>query len=285
MSLARFQSAVAELITVPERRRAVRALGSVALEDLELDDRERRRLVALAGDPRLEVAVMLHVRRRLAGVLTALPHTCRLLGDEVVSFMNDYGESHPPRSSYFVEEGLAFADFLRAERKLTGLRADVLALEAAALELELEVERDGDAAPVTPTTALSPRTHPRLAPRSRLVDIWSNPERLADVLRGGPAAEDETSPTRSTLFVQRRRGGELRIEALDPALAEAIRLCTGTETVGGVDPGDDDAAALAEGGYVVFTSEPVATAAHDARTNSGTAPVPVPQARGRTRRL
>jgi hypothetical protein len=257
MTLARFQSALAELITVPERRRAVRALGAEALQEPELDERERRRLVALARDPRLEVAVMLHVRRRLAGVLTALPHTCRLLGDDAVSSLMDaYGESHPPRSSYFVEEGLAFARFLSVREELGGLATDVLAFETAVLELELERAADR---PSAPATSLSPSAYPKLAPRSRLVEIRTDPEQLAGVLSGAEMPEF-VAAGRRTLFIQQPAEGGLRVEALDPALARALRLCTGSETVRSLcarhDLDDDDPAALAEGGYIVFAPMP-----------------------------
>jgi hypothetical protein len=182
-----------------------------------------------------------------------------LLGDDAVSsLMDTYGESHPPRSSYFVEEGLVFADFLRVREELGGLAADVLAFETAVLELELEVERAGERASGS-ATSLSPSAYPKLVPRSRLVEIRSDPEQLAGVLSGAEMPE-VVAAARRTLFIQRPAEGGLRVEALDPALARALRMCTGSESVHSLCARhvleEDDAAALAEGGYIVFAPTP-----------------------------
>jgi Protein of unknown function (DUF692) len=198
MTLAQFQTALAELISLPGRLDAVRAVGSDGLGTAELDERERRRLVALARDPRLEVAVLLHVRRRLAAVLTALPHSCRLLGDGLIdSLLREYRWAHPPRSNYFADEGLEFACFLSTRDEVDPFVSDVLALETGVLEIHLE-EPDP-----------SPLAHPRLAPGSPLVDTQHDPEQLASVLRGGPgpAGPDSACTHHAPSADHRRRGG------------------------------------------------------------------------------
>jgi hypothetical protein len=238
MTLAQFQTALAELISQPGRLDAVRALGGDGLGTAQLDERERRRLVALARDPRLEVAVMLHVRRRLAAVLTALPHSCRLLGDGVVSsLLREYRWAHPPRSTYFADEGLEFARFLGARDELDPFVADVLALEVAVLEIHLEEEREPD-------------PHPRLAPRSRLVDTQHDPEQLASVLRGGPVVPPVPTRRAHTMLLRQTGDGEVGVEVLDPRLASVLRLCTGE---GPIDLSRDDFAALGEAGYITLS--------------------------------
>lgn len=257
MTLSQFQTQLAELISQPERLGAVRALGNAALGTADLDGRERRRLIALAHDPRLEVAVMLHLRRRLAAVLTALPQTSRLLGDTVISsLMREYRRTHQPRSNYFAEEGLEFAVFLKPREELTPFVADVLALEVAVLEIHLEEERKPESTLLPTVASLSPSAHPRLAPRSRLIDTHHDPEQLAAALRGGLPPPDPMRQT-ETILLKQAKAGEVDVEVLERHLASVLRLCTGRETIRSLCAsqglGSDDFAALNEGGYIVLS--------------------------------
>jgi len=254
MTLAQFQASLAELIYSPRRLGAVRTLGSAALETSDLDELEQRRLVSLARDPHLEIAVILQLRRRLAAVLTALPHTCRLLGDAITSsLMREYRTVHPPRSSYFAEEGIAFADFLSTRSELTPFVADVLAFELAVLELDLEKEWESEAA--LQSVPPSPYAYPKLAPQSRLLNTRHEPEEIATVLRGGALPHTPTRRPR-TMFLRRTSVGDLQVEVLEDYLASALRLCSGEDTIINLRAthglSDDDFAALNEAGYVVF---------------------------------
>ena len=60
VTLVAFQPAVAELVASPERCLLVRTGGDAALGGHELDARERRRLIALAGAPGMSVNCSLH---------------------------------------------------------------------------------------------------------------------------------------------------------------------------------------------------------------------------------
>lgn len=138
MTQRRFQAALARLVADPRFRDAMRRGRSVGTSGLS--DRELRRLRAVADDPGLDVTRTLHKGFRLGKLLAFLPLSCQLLGDRrLAREVGAYWRTHPPRSFYFLEEALSFADHLLA-RTRRGLRvpylADVLAYERTVLWLQ-----------------------------------------------------------------------------------------------------------------------------------------------------
>jgi hypothetical protein len=255
VALAAFQTALAELICTPELREAVREDADRALEGWDLSERERRRIATLARDSRLEVAVMLHERRRLGGMLTALPRTCDLLGRGTVErLLRDYGRTSPATSFAFVSEGLGFGRFLMSaldsEASAPYLARDVLAFELALLELE-----DVPRAPAAASNVA--QAYPTLAPGLRLVALEHGPRQLLSALEGERPEPVEVSD--EWLLVRRTEDGRFAAEAVDPRLAAVVRLCDGSATVGALCESEqldlDDFVAVAEAGYVVLAAD------------------------------
>lgn len=114
MSRRAFQTALARLVTDPDFRAEVRAGGVAALAG-RLTPLERRRLLAAAADRGMDVTRALHKAFRLGKLLTQLPLTCRLLGTERMACeVERFWKRRPPRSFYFLEEAVAFCDYLLA---------------------------------------------------------------------------------------------------------------------------------------------------------------------------
>lgn len=135
MSAAGFQSALARLVVDPDFRDAVRERGEDALCD-ELSDLERERLIAVAGHPGLDVTRTLHKGFRLSKLLTWLPLTCSVLGNETLAReVGEFWRLHLPVTFYYLEEAVAFCDHL-LERMSAGPERDVIAYERASLELQ-----------------------------------------------------------------------------------------------------------------------------------------------------
>lgn len=114
MSRRTFQSAVARLVTDPDYRAGVRARGDAALEG-DFSALERRRLLAAASDRGMDMTRTLHKAFRLGKLLTQLPLTCRLLGTErMAREVERFWKVRLPLSFYFLEEAIAFCDYLLA---------------------------------------------------------------------------------------------------------------------------------------------------------------------------
>lgn len=116
---------------------ALRVARDVAALPAELDERDARRLAAIAADPGLRLTRTLHRGWRLSKLLTLLPLTCAvadrtLLETQVLSFWR----LQPPRSLYFVDEAVRFVDHLIAALGETEMAlADVARFEQANLRL------------------------------------------------------------------------------------------------------------------------------------------------------
>lgn len=140
MSARVFQSALARLIVDPEFRDDLQARREAALP-AELTDLERERLLAVSGDPGLDVTRMLHKGFRLVKLLGQLPLTCAVLGREVLAQeAKEFWRRRLPVSFYFLEEAIAFCDHLLARESAGELQclylAEIAAYERAILELQ-----------------------------------------------------------------------------------------------------------------------------------------------------
>jgi hypothetical protein len=152
MSAAVFQSALARLVVDPDFRNGLRGRGAGALPD-GLTDLERERLLAVAADPGLDITSTLHKGFRLAKLLAWIPWTCAVLGREVrTREVAEFWKRRLPVSFYFLEEGVAFCDYL-LERVREGLDIpyleEVAAYERASLELRRARPAGETAAPQT----------------------------------------------------------------------------------------------------------------------------------------
>ncbi len=139
MPTARFQSAVGALVTDGEFRDRVRR-GHV---EGGLTVAERTELARLAHDPGVDVTAQLIASFRLGKLLSLLPLTRVVLGNDVLADeVGVFWQAYPPTSFYPPVEALQFCDFL--ERRIAeGALADprlgvVIAAERARVERSME---------------------------------------------------------------------------------------------------------------------------------------------------
>lgn len=134
MTLVTFQSSLAEII----------AGGVTAAEPLgPLADLERRRLEDLARQAGVDVMRTLYFSWRLTKVLSLLPFTTALLGDDqLAERLRTFWQERRATSLYFVEECLAFLEFLEGtvSHSPPGWQ-DVIAFERARLRLRADQSR------------------------------------------------------------------------------------------------------------------------------------------------
>jgi len=171
-----FQATVARLVIDPDFRDRVRADGAVAL-DGDLTSLEQERAMAIVGDKGLDFTRTLHKNFRLTKLYTMLPLTRALLGPaRLAKEVGAFWKAELPVSHYFLEEAMAFCDFLQ-NRLRSGLRIkylrEIVAYERANLDLR-RPRTNGDAPapqfvrfdhdPVTLFTQLMRGQAPRAVP-------------------------------------------------------------------------------------------------------------------------
>jgi hypothetical protein len=213
VTAAAFQSALARLIVEPPFRERVRSAGAAALPR-GLAARERRRLLAVASDPGLDITCTLHRGFRLAKLLAQLPLTFTVLdADTSRREVELFWSRRPPASFYFLEEAVAFCAHLLARPAALPLPylAEVAAYEKAGLELERALP---------PGTEVSPRR----------VEFRHDPLALLDELAQGRVPA-RVAP-RHCFLVGRRRGA-----AVEWRLAEAAAAPPATGQPHSASPG------------------------------------------------
>jgi hypothetical protein len=182
MSAAVFQSALARLVIDPDFRNGVRGRGAEALPG-GLSELERVRLLAVAGDPGLDITHTLHKGFRLAKLLAWIPLTCAVLGREVrTREVGEFWKRRLPVSFYFLEEAVAFCDYL-LERVSEGLDIPYLEEVASYERASLELRRARPAGEVADPQTVEFRHDPEallaaLARGERLADLPEMPCRL-----------------------------------------------------------------------------------------------------------
>lgn len=132
-----FQAAVARLVIDPDFRDRVIADGIIALSDLT--PLEQERVLSIVSDKGLGFTRTLHKGFRLTKIYTLLPLTRVLLGPDCLAReVGSFWKKELPVSHYFLEEAIAFCDFLLS-RIRSGLRRkyleEIVAYERANLEL------------------------------------------------------------------------------------------------------------------------------------------------------
>jgi hypothetical protein len=111
MTAVAFQGAVAALVT--DRRTREAAAGGERLPGLS--DSEAEQIRRLAADPGVLVTAQLVASFRLGKLLSLLPVTRAVLGNEQLAVEVDlFWQASPPTSFYFADEALGFCDHLVA---------------------------------------------------------------------------------------------------------------------------------------------------------------------------
>ena len=111
MSLDGFQRALADAVASPSRCLELRRDGSI-LENYELDDRERRRLLAIVGHEGMSHNCTLYRANRLTPLARSLPRTCALLGDRLLPELEAFWAREPNTEIQFKLEAERFAHYL-----------------------------------------------------------------------------------------------------------------------------------------------------------------------------
>lgn len=139
MTLAAFQTALADLTATPALVSAVRASPD-PLHAYALTDKERARLTAIAASPGMHANCVLYRANRLAPLALNLPGTCAALGYLLPDLTAAYWASEPRTDVHFLIEADRFARWLEGQDIPAAARA-ALASEAAIVAGRLAASR------------------------------------------------------------------------------------------------------------------------------------------------
>jgi hypothetical protein len=230
MSLAGFQSALADLVASPALCLALRESPD-AVAGYPLTPLERARLQAVVRQRGMSANCTVYRATRLTPLYTMLPLSFAALGPALAAELDDYWAAAPRLEVRFDLEIARFeahlAPRLRAGRTAVphpAAVADLLALETA-----LETARLGIPAPAPASTPGRPGW--RLAPAFRLVPLRHAPAALLEAARRTPPDFAHLPETPSLALVAIAQGSDVEIAVPDPSLADALRaLAAGTAT-------------------------------------------------------
>jgi hypothetical protein len=239
MSLAGFQRALSALVISPSLRAEVAALPEpelpAQLASLELTERERRRLHALARDAGMKVTTLLHRANRLSMLTNTLPRTSEAMAHpRLQPLVQRYWREYPPTSVMYVREARRFAEFLQGLLRSGELvhppLAELLEAELALLELG----KSGLALPAVPETppagdALE-EARPRLGPWCRVLPFRMEPRML--LRSGGAVTLPATLPDEERyLLLISVSPGQVVPRGLEVMRGRALRASTGEHSV------------------------------------------------------
>jgi hypothetical protein len=224
VTVASFQRALCDLIASPALCLAVRADPEVTLAGYELSAQERRRLTEVVWQRGMSTNCTLYRSNRVTPIYTMLNHTCRALGGEFASLIDQFWNAQEYRDRQFHGEVERFGAFLRRQiaagavsSPFAGELLDFeLATNALAFGPRKEVLRG--LAALAPPDADTPC---RLHPLARLVCFRHDPEALFAALTPG-AALPASLPVRESLVALSVVHGDLQILQLPEAMAVRI---------------------------------------------------------------
>jgi hypothetical protein len=121
-----FQATLSRMVLDPDFRDLLRTKG-IAAGANDLTEVERKRLATILDDKGLDATRKLHKSFRLTKLYSALPLTRRLVRPtRLAELISSFWQANPPVSHYFIDEAIAFCDFLQ-DRIQSGLRVKYLA--------------------------------------------------------------------------------------------------------------------------------------------------------------
>ena len=139
MTLAAFQTALADLTASPALVTAVRA-NPATLARYALTEKETARLTAIAASPGMHANCILYRANRLAPIALNLPETCTALADQLPALTAAYWVAEPRTDVHFLIEADRFARYLAVQQIPESARA-ALRPEAARLAGRLAASR------------------------------------------------------------------------------------------------------------------------------------------------
>jgi hypothetical protein len=144
MALEVYQEIFCKMVAAPGFRERVLEHSGEYLNGLDLTDRERRRLLAIAGQPGMQVNTAIHRANRITPLDHSVPFTLFLLGERLRDVLQRYWLENPTENLQIPAESERFAAFL--ENELQGGRIidpylkEVLAFERTCTELKFFTE-------------------------------------------------------------------------------------------------------------------------------------------------
>ncbi|HKH45900.1 MAG TPA: hypothetical protein VKM72_14655 [Thermoanaerobaculia bacterium] len=234
MSLQGFQQALTDLVMSPALRARVAEDPSACLAGYDLSDLERRRLEALARDPRVRTPTLLHRSFRLSMIANTLPRSCKALGPRGLrELTHAYWGEGPPRTMQFVKEALRFGGYALGRLRDGSFQHDfleeLLETEMAALTLD----RSGaawEAGERAVPDDLAFRT-PRLHPACRVIPWRHDPDAVLAALDAGRPLEG-FEEGEHCLLLAAAGAGKLITKTFGTAERRALLAADGTRTVG-----------------------------------------------------
>jgi hypothetical protein len=216
VAAAVYQDVFGRMVASPAYREWVVNHPDEALDGLDLTDRERRRLLAVASQPGMAVNTAIHRANRLTPIDQALPLTCALLGDALPGLLERYWMLHTAESLQVPSESERFRAFLGAETAAGRVNGpyleEVLDFERACAEQRLFVEQ----APARDAEA------PGLPLRIRIVRFAHDPVPLLGALASRRSPPSDL-PVGEFYVVVDGRSAELEFRLLDRAAVAWFR--------------------------------------------------------------
>src|SRR5712691_8587048 len=115
MTLDVYQQVFCRMVASPAFRDRVLERPAEELNGLDLTERERQRLLAIAAQPGMRVNTAIHRANRLSPLDQAVPFTCFLLGERLPGLLERYWAENPTENLQTPAECERFAAFLDGE--------------------------------------------------------------------------------------------------------------------------------------------------------------------------
>ena len=146
MALEVYQEIFCKMVAAPGLRERVLEPSGEYLNGLDLTDRERRRLLAIAAQPGMRVNTAIHRANRITPLDHSVPFTLFLLGERLRDVLQNYWLENPTENLQIPAECERFAAFLEGEIKASRIvdpyLEEVLAFERVCTELKFFTEEE-----------------------------------------------------------------------------------------------------------------------------------------------
>ncbi|MGD0151926.1 MAG: hypothetical protein ABSB77_25390 [Xanthobacteraceae bacterium] len=224
MSVTSFQQALCDLIASPRLCRALRAAPDEVLANYELSARERARLCDVVWQRGMSTNCSLYRANRVTPLYMLLTYTCRSLGDQFRSLLDEFWDAKIYRDGQFSSEVERFAAFLR-KRIADGIVSSPFTAELLEFELKLNALRSAPRKQllreVKTLPAPGPDTPCRIHPLARLVRFHHDPDALLDAAERNVIASAKI-PRRESLLALSLVDGEVRVIQLPDDIRRAL---------------------------------------------------------------